>query len=83
MNFYQSAMRNAAPILFVIACLLFVFSAATPFLQDPSSFRNDQAVGISQVIVAIISGLGAAVWPFFGAAICHLLGTRLPEATKK
>lgn len=83
MNFYQSAMRNAAPILFVIACLLFVFSAVMPFLHDAGPFRNDEPVGINQVIVAIVSGLGAAVLPFFGAAICHLLGTRLPEATQK
>ncbi len=74
-GFFQSTMRNAAMILFVIAiaalivAVIPVFTAlsagdtSSPFASDPSHLAALSA------LVSVASAIHNAAWPFFGAAV--------------
>ena len=93
MRFFEGAMRNSAPILFwsAVAILLLTFVYTLAFALNLSGGQggsvivspppNDTTLWV--VISALVSAISAAVWPFFGAAVCHLIEKRLPEVAEK
>ena len=79
MSFFETMMRLAAPVLFWIAILLFVFGFATPLAVEVPQFGDlgGSAISIATVISALYQGLSSAVWPFMGAAIVWNLQRRV------
>ena len=76
MTFFERTMRNAAAILFWAAILLFVGGIATHLLVDGGLEPQGSSGSIidpRSFVYAIYLGLGAAVWPFLGAALIWTL----------
>ena len=69
MSFFQRSMAAAPTVLFAIAVLLLVLSLIGSFALDfGDTYTESGSVGI-QLAVALSTGLQAAFWPFFGAAV--------------
>lgn len=93
MRFFGSAMRNAAAILFwaAVAVLVLTFLYTLAFALHMAGGQggdvimspppNDNMVWI--VVSALVSAISAAIWPFFMAAVCHLIEARWPEVAAK
>jgi len=81
MSFFEYMMRNAAPVLFWTAVLLFIGSGAMTLLLDRgvNPYGSDSVVNASSFVTAIVQGLGAAVWPFMGAGIIWTLQRKRGE----
>ena len=86
MSFYRWAMRNGAPILFVIALIVFIVSFLGQFLLGTSSIGHmsfPSEPGQAQVrliflISAAASALANSATIFAAACIVHILGQRHP-----
>ena len=75
MSFFERMMRNAAPVLFWTAVLLFIGGFAMSVLQVLPEFSPYSGSGLSaqSFVMAIFSALSSAVWPFMGAGIIWTL----------
>jgi hypothetical protein len=82
---FEGAMRNAAPILFWSALILFVLTVFA--MSAISLFPNDNnyaspASHALNIFNALVQGLNNAVWPFTGAALVWVLQRRAEEGAK-
>jgi hypothetical protein len=76
---FEGSMRNAAPILFWSALILFVltFLAVSAISLFPNeNNQTDPAIHLSNIFNALVQGLNNAVWPFTGAALVWVLQRR-------
>jgi hypothetical protein len=87
MSFYAKCMRNGSLILFWMAIIAGIGSAATVLLNVSDMVISGvddvyQPHGLRaffQIFMALVSGISSATWPFIGAALLWLLDKRLPE----
>jgi hypothetical protein len=82
---FRASMRNAAPILFWSALILFVltFLAASAISLFPNeNNQTDPAIHASNIFNALVQGLNNAVWPFTGAALVSTLQRRAEGGAK-
>ena len=78
-SFFAGSMRNAAPILFWSALILFVLTVASysalSIVPSPTD-QSDPTVRAHIIFNGLVQGLNNAVWPFTGAAIVWVLQKR-------
>ena len=75
MSFFERMMRNAAPILFWSAVLIFIGGLATSLLVD-RQIVSGSIINPDSFLRGIVTGLNAAVWPFTGAGLIWTLQKR-------
>jgi hypothetical protein len=82
---FRASMRNASPILFWSALILFVLTflamSATSLFPDEND-QTDRATFASLIFTALVQGLNNAVWPFTGAALVWVLQRRAEGGAK-
>ena len=76
---FSYSMRNAAPILFWSALIVFVLTigavVATYFFPAEID-QTDRATRMLLILNGFVQGVNNAVWPFIGAAIVSVLQKR-------
>lgn len=88
MSFYQKSMKHASVILFCVSLVVAIGTLISVLSNNwdmVSSGVGDvyQAHGPTaffQILIAFVSSISAAIWPFFGAAILWLLDDRLSKS---
>jgi len=70
MSFYETMMRKASTILFLMAVGIFAFSFLSIFIRDQAGMGElpPGGLGWKFAISLLVQGLSGATLPFFGAA---------------
>ncbi len=87
MSFYVKCMRNSSLLLFWMAIIAGIGSAAAVLLNVSDMvisgvddvYQPHGPRAFFQIFMALVSGISSATWPFIGAALLWLLEKRLPN----